>query len=327
VVNGLLFQFTTDELTKPVPVRSRVASPDPASALPGLTAVTAGTGLLTVKVATADVPPPGEGFIMVTLTVVPSARSLDGNSALRAVAEVKVVVRLVPFHCRTEALTKPVPTTSRVVLAAPAVTVEGVRLVMVGSGLGLPWPLDDELLDPLPHPAATKVNKTKAGTAKRIAPIRVSSYSMQIEDARARGESASLMRAEDSTPLEAWIVRLLFLVQTQICVVEEKIRAFVGGANANYRVRVTKLSARSGAATRLLEPMLRYHAFRATLLDQERIEPHCRYGGDSSIHCEGSGVSELLELLVSFASVGEKQTGQVLIATPVRHVRRIWAGI
>src|SRR5579864_9748801 len=54
--------------------------------------------------------------------------------AVRTVALVNEVVRLVPFHCTVDPETNPVPLTVNVKVAPPTVAVEGESVVIVGSG-------------------------------------------------------------------------------------------------------------------------------------------------------------------------------------------------
>ena len=66
-------------LTKFDPVIVSVKAGPPAVALGGMNEVIVGTGLLTVKGCAEDVPPPGAGFVTVTLTAPPVARSAVGT--------------------------------------------------------------------------------------------------------------------------------------------------------------------------------------------------------------------------------------------------------
>ena len=92
------FHVTTVEGTKPVPLMVTGRSGEPASAFAGVRLVIAGTGLFTVKLTAAEVPPPGVGFWTVSFAVVPSTRSVEGMDACRLVDETKVVVSALPFH-------------------------------------------------------------------------------------------------------------------------------------------------------------------------------------------------------------------------------------
>ena len=64
----------------------------------GLKDVRAGTGLLIVKVAAPDVPPPGAGVDTVTIAAPAVAMSAAVIAACKLVLETKVVVRGLPFH-------------------------------------------------------------------------------------------------------------------------------------------------------------------------------------------------------------------------------------
>ena len=69
VVKIKLFQCTFEPETKLDPLTVRVKPGPPAVALLGEIELIAGTGLLTVNVLGADVPPPGPGFVTVTMNV------------------------------------------------------------------------------------------------------------------------------------------------------------------------------------------------------------------------------------------------------------------
>ena len=92
------FHATTVEGTNPLPLMVTLRSGEPTVAFAGLTLVMAGTGLFTVKLSAAEVPPPGAGFVTVSFAVVPFARSLAGMLACRLEDETKVVVSAAPFH-------------------------------------------------------------------------------------------------------------------------------------------------------------------------------------------------------------------------------------
>jgi hypothetical protein len=69
------FHFTTDPLTKSVPLTVSVNAAPPALAAAGLRLVVAGTGLFIVKVRATEVPPPGAGVNTVTCAVPAAAMS------------------------------------------------------------------------------------------------------------------------------------------------------------------------------------------------------------------------------------------------------------
>ena len=94
------------------------------------------TGLLTVKVNAADVPPPGVGLKTVLREPFPPEQCRCRECLFRTVLLTKVVVRLCPFpHCTLEVATKFVPVTFKVKAPPPAIVLEGVRVVAVGTGL------------------------------------------------------------------------------------------------------------------------------------------------------------------------------------------------
>jgi len=62
--------------------------------------------------------------------------SLAGMATVSWVLLTNVVVRLLPFHCAVDVVTKPEPFTVKVNAGPPAATVEGETEVMLGVGLG-----------------------------------------------------------------------------------------------------------------------------------------------------------------------------------------------
>src|SRR5229473_779357 len=112
----------------------------PAVALVGEIEVIDGKGLLIANVAAADAPPPGAGFVTVTLTVPPVAISAAVIAAVTCVALTNVVVFAAPLKSTTEVDTKFVPLRVSVNSAPPAVALVGESVVMTGAGL-VPVPL------------------------------------------------------------------------------------------------------------------------------------------------------------------------------------------
>ena len=138
VVRSVPFHLTTELEIKFVPLTVRVKAVPPAVADVGLRLVVVGTGLsgtLIVKVWELEVPPPGVGLKTVTRAVPAVAMSAARIDAVTWVALTYVVVRFVPFHLTTELEMKFVPLTVRVKPDPPAVADEGLRLVVVGTGL------------------------------------------------------------------------------------------------------------------------------------------------------------------------------------------------
>jgi hypothetical protein len=109
VASAAPLHSTVEEGTKPVPVRSSVCAAEPATTLAGSTVAITGDGLLMVKFAAADVPPPGTGLKTVMAAVPPSARSVAGTVAVTEVSDENVVATAVPFQRTADPLTKPVP--------------------------------------------------------------------------------------------------------------------------------------------------------------------------------------------------------------------------
>lgn len=87
VASGAPFQFTTEPLIKLLPVTVSVKPAVPATAVVGLMAVAAGTGLLTMTVLIVNVdaplvPPPGAGVTTVTADVPAVAIFAAGTAAV-----------------------------------------------------------------------------------------------------------------------------------------------------------------------------------------------------------------------------------------------------
>ena len=132
------FHCTTEPLMKLLPLTVRVKAEPPAVADEGLMLVVAGTGLAAafiVKVWAFEVPPPGAGLNTVTEAVPAVAMSAAVIAAVNWVADRYVVVRLDPFHCTTEPLTKLLPLTVRVKAEPPGAAEVGLMLVVAGTGL------------------------------------------------------------------------------------------------------------------------------------------------------------------------------------------------
>ena len=92
------FHVTIVEGTKPLPLTVTRRSAEPAVAFAGVILVIAGTGLFTVKLSAAEVPPPGVGLVTVSFALVPFTKSLAGIVACRLEEETNVVVSAPPFH-------------------------------------------------------------------------------------------------------------------------------------------------------------------------------------------------------------------------------------
>ena len=92
------------------------------------------TGLFTSNVTAAEDPPPGAGLFTVTRLAELPVRSAAGSAAVISVLLTRVVTSGELFQLTTEPARKLVPFTSRVVAVAPAVTLVGLTLVIVGTG-------------------------------------------------------------------------------------------------------------------------------------------------------------------------------------------------
>jgi len=149
----------------------------PAVALDGLKLLIAGTGLagtgLMVNTAAVDVPPPGAGLTTVTLAVPAAAMSAAKIAAVTRVAETKLVVRTAPFQFTVELLTKLLPLTVSVVAAPPAVALDGLKLLIAGTGLLM---VNVAALD-VPPPGEGLNTLTWAAAAVAISPARMEAKS------------------------------------------------------------------------------------------------------------------------------------------------------
>jgi hypothetical protein len=134
VVFAAPLKFNTEEELKFVPVTVRVKAA-PFVALAGESEAAVGNGLFTVKGEFPDVPPPGAGFVTVTLNVPAVAISAAVMDAVTCVAFTNVVVTAVPLKFTTEVATKFVPFTVSVKVAPPAVALVGESDVIAGRGL------------------------------------------------------------------------------------------------------------------------------------------------------------------------------------------------
>ena len=136
VIAGLAPKFTVAPATKPVPVRVNVKAAPPTVAEAGAKEVSVGAETaLIVNDRLPDVPPPGAGFVTVTVAVPAVAISAAVMAAVNCVALTNVVVLAAPLNFTTDVDTNPVPLTVRVKAAPPAVALVGEREVAVGAGL------------------------------------------------------------------------------------------------------------------------------------------------------------------------------------------------
>jgi hypothetical protein len=136
VIGGLVPKFTVAPATKPAPVRVKVKAAPPAVVEVGAIEVSVGpeTALI-VNDRLPDVPPPGAGFVTVTVAVPAVAISAAVIAAVNCVALTKVVVLAAPLNFTTDVDTKPIPLTVSVKAAPPAVALVGEREVTIGAGL------------------------------------------------------------------------------------------------------------------------------------------------------------------------------------------------
>lgn len=122
-------------LLKLVPLTVKTNAASPAVLLVGEMLLSVGTGLLTRRLAAADVPPPGVGLKTVIGNEPAAPTSAAVNNAVNCVELTNAVARLLPLRRTTELLTKFVPLTVSINAASPAVLLAGKRLEIAGIGL------------------------------------------------------------------------------------------------------------------------------------------------------------------------------------------------
>ena len=135
--------------TNPLPVTVIVAAVVvPTYKLEGLSLIAPATGLFTVRVVAAEVPPPGTEFTAVTERMPAAAKSVEGSTALTCVELMNVVDRAEPLTLITVDGTKPVPVTVTTVDPVPTGVLVDDNDEMVGAGLSTSRlaALDDPLL-------------------------------------------------------------------------------------------------------------------------------------------------------------------------------------
>jgi hypothetical protein len=167
VVRGVPFQRIVEFDAKLEPLTVRVKAGPPVTAVVGLRLLTAeGCAAVTVKVEVLDADPDEFTVIRKVPCV---AIKLAGTVAVNWLALTKVVARDAPFHSTVELEVKPEPLTVSVSADPAAVVVEGLRLVMVGStvGVAVPVTVKVKLLDAVPL-AATVMSAVPA-EAMRVA--------------------------------------------------------------------------------------------------------------------------------------------------------------
>jgi hypothetical protein len=152
---GLLlpFHWTAEPATKLLPLRVSVKAAPPTIMLAGDRELKAGAGLLTVKFALLDGPPPGAGFVTCTDAVPAVAMSVAGTEAVNCVALTNVAVRLPPLQLTTAPDTKFDPFTVSVKAGPPTVALLGESVVTDGIGFGGGGGVDNPPPQPT-HPAA-----------------------------------------------------------------------------------------------------------------------------------------------------------------------------
>ncbi len=144
-------KFTIDEELKFVPFTVKVKAPLPTVAFGGESVVTVGTGLFTVKVLDAVVPPPGAGLVTVTFSTPAVVVLVEATVTTSCVANCDVIENGgFPPKLAVESAVKFVPVMVRVKEAEPAKPLVGLIDVSVGTGE-----------TPVPVRATVKVESTE----------------------------------------------------------------------------------------------------------------------------------------------------------------------
>lgn len=163
----LPFQFTAEFATKFEPVTASEKAAPPAAVFEGAKPVIVGTELLTVNCCAKEVPPPGVGFVTVTLSTPAVTMSLASIAAESWLELVNVVARGAPFQFTTDVLTNPRPVKESVNAAPPTEAVAGLRLLIPGVGLPAGSTKNGTLFE-LPPPGAEFDTETESVPAAAI---------------------------------------------------------------------------------------------------------------------------------------------------------------
>ena len=91
--------------------------------------------MVVVKFSALEVPPPGAGFVTVTVAAPPEAIAAAGMAAVNCVALTNVVAGAVPLKLTIEAAKKFVPLIVSVKAPPPATALVGEMVEIVGVGL------------------------------------------------------------------------------------------------------------------------------------------------------------------------------------------------
>jgi hypothetical protein len=165
--NVVVPHCTDESDTNPEPFTSSLNAPLPSITSEGENEEIVGTGLFTVNVAAADVPPPGDGVSTEICAVPAVTMSEAGTTAVISVALTKVDANDVPPHCTIDPATNPEPLTCSVSAEPPVIALAGVIEVIEGAGLST---INVEPADvPPPGAAFTAVNTRVPGIATSAA--------------------------------------------------------------------------------------------------------------------------------------------------------------
>jgi hypothetical protein len=147
----------------------------PVGTYSGAIAVIAATGLFTSNVTAPEEPPPGAGLCTVIRLAELPVRSAAGRAAVSSVLLTTVVRSGALFQLTAELARKLVPFTSRVVVTAPAVTLVGLTLVIVGTGFKIGGGIGGAVVVP-PQPLMSQIQATTGARGRHAARFIEDSY-------------------------------------------------------------------------------------------------------------------------------------------------------
>lgn len=151
------FHCTVEPFTKFVPLTVIVRPEPPIGVELGASVVTVGAAGAEIAKLADDCPPPGVGFVTITLAVPAACRSLAETGRLSWLLLSSVAVLGVPFQVTDELEMNPDPLIANVNPLEPAAIDAGESDFTAGAGL-----LDGFALEPPPH--ATRERQTKIAT-------------------------------------------------------------------------------------------------------------------------------------------------------------------
>jgi hypothetical protein len=166
-------KLTTEVGTKFEPFTANVNAAPPTTALAGVSVAIAGTGLFTVNICAAVVPPPGEGLVTVTFTGPPTVNCAPGIVMVRVAPPFDAVPPVFPLEPKftMDPAMKFVPVSVRFT-GWPATPLVGLMDASVGTGFGA-LAIVNTKFDDVPPPGAALVTVTFADPTEAISDCRI----------------------------------------------------------------------------------------------------------------------------------------------------------